>query len=374
MQTATTMQLTAEQSAAKDAVHEWIKDSSRQIFVLAGYAGTGKSTILGQVLEGAEPLYLTPTGKAAEVLRKKGLAAQTIHSFCYQCLGRSQAGLEFDFVQNSLDGQKLVVIDEASMVNNSMLKDLLGSGRKLLFVGDHGQLPPIGVPCDLMTKPDFKLETVMRQSLDSPIVSFATHVRLGGLPHEWDGPRSDNCIITDPPDVKWDLASGYDMVLCGTNAARRTLNRGLYEHRPKDGSVRIVFLQNNRRLEVFNGQTARLLNVDLDVESEKWDESCTGGSKRFLVGFDDGSEAWIRFLLSDLLDPSTDPDLSDFDRDTARATLGYALTVHKAQGSEWDSVAVVEDHIPMNNPGDTQRWRYTAVTRARTKLLYAARD
>ena len=175
------MQLTEEQRSTIKSV---LKDLNSERFVtLGGYAGTGKTTCVNTIVKALENkkykfAVCAYTGKATNVLRRKGIEAATIHSTIY----RTEKNLETNEVywtrkpwhEFSHDG---FIIDEASMVGEDIHKDLLSFGLPILYVGDHGQLEPVGSKFNLMQNPNYRLEKIHRNA--GEIAHFAEHLRKG---------------------------------------------------------------------------------------------------------------------------------------------------------------------------------------------------
>jgi exodeoxyribonuclease-5 len=160
-----------DQQAVVDAIVEW-RDAwpaANQTFTLGGLAGTGKSTIVSY-LAGCLPgaVVACPTGKAAHVLRRKGVDAGTIHALIYHPFGNSKGQPTYR-LKRLLDAET-IIIDEASMVDSKMYGDLCSFTKPILFVGDHGQLEPIGDNPHLMRNPDVRLEEIHRQEAGNPII------------------------------------------------------------------------------------------------------------------------------------------------------------------------------------------------------------
>ena len=174
--------------AIKDIV-EWYGDKSRQEYYLAGYAGVGKSTIVELAKEGIKKRHKKVkrvptaafTGKAASVLHKKGVEnAQTIHSLIYTPRKNKDTG-ESEFVlseDSEAANADLIILDECSMVGDEMARDLRSFGKKILVIGDPGQLPPVkGQGAFTNRTPDTFLTEIHRQAADSPILHLATLAR-----------------------------------------------------------------------------------------------------------------------------------------------------------------------------------------------------
>lgn len=348
--------LTTEQQLACEAIADWI-GTEKQTFALAGYAGTGKTTVVAALLdalpEKTKPVVVAPTGKAAHVLTTKGVPAMTIHRFCYQCSGEDEEGNPlFDFLGVGDIEDLLVIVDESSMVDGRIYRDLLSTKAKLLFIGDHGQLAPVGEDPGIMSNADFKLEKILRQAEDSPILNFAHKVREGWNPTlSYDSGTNDVEVIRS--ENVDEFLSGFDkrpcVYLCGTNKIRCYLNDN---QRTKANLEQVVVLRNNYSQGVFNGQV-----FECEIRSRNSEgHPMIGEINGRMAMFDKAGWLSEKPSLSGLM-----PD------DFILADYGYALTVHKSQGSEWDHVVVYADKTW---GADLNRWRYTAATRARKRLTW----
>lgn len=358
-----------DQLAAVEAVREWWADKSRQTFVLTGHAGTGKTSLMRFILaRHAGPAIVgAPTGKAAHRLRSTGVAASTIHKLAYEFRGDDDLGkllFEFKGLERS---DALVVIDEASMIDAVVYNDLLGRGYRMLFVGDPGQLPPIGESPGILDTPDFHLTEIHRQD-KGPLLDFCHAVRAGEYL-----PKSNNEVWLWP---RWDeggvreILAQVDVVLCYKNSTRRRLNlemlklRGLIKDGDKPSDLwpqllgkkfRVVGLRNCPRLDIYNGTEAEFTLRDY------FGDTLYGSID---TGFDtvDLDIDARGFLAEDI------PSEVRKERGILLFDFGYALTVHKSQGSEWENVAVYDD-----TGGTIQhqsRWNYTAATRAKSALVW----
>lgn len=190
-------ELTADQENAKKLITEWFLNTDNRVFVLAGYAGTGKTFLINHVVQdvlhlkaGSEAVFVTPTGKAATVLIKNGTVAGTVHSLIYT---RDEDDFDVDengevveretlsFTKKEKIDEKirLIIVDEASMIGEDVLRDLLSFDVKCLFSGDNAQLPPVNGTCGLLEHPDYMLTEIVRQASDNPIIQVATLAREG---------------------------------------------------------------------------------------------------------------------------------------------------------------------------------------------------
>lgn len=393
------MRWTPQQEGALAAVAAWLR-TDEQVFRLFGYAGTGKTTLAKHLAEGVEGdvRFAAYTGKAALVLRQKGCGeAQTIHSLIYKTKSEGMAELlrleaeleELDQkpstpfavvsklreeirrlrrqlsqpnftldVTSAVRYAKLVIIDECSMVDEDMGRDLLSFGCKVLVLGDPAQLPPIrGGGFFTEQEPDVMLTDVQRQARDNPIVELATRVREG---QRLDlGDYGDSKIISRH-GLRFEDMLNAEQILVGYNATRRSINARVRHARGRHGVLpvagdRLVCLRNNRDLGLLNGALfeattdAEELSDTLFVTVRSTDEErdpidCEAHLGPFL-GEDLEMPWWER-------------------RRAEEFDYGYALTVHKSQGSQWNDVLLRDEWAGSSR----QRWLYTGITRAAERI------
>lgn len=376
----------ADQERALKAIRTWFDDKPTQPFVLGGLAGTGKTALLPMLHAdlGTHIRYICPTWKAAGVLTRKlkaaGLnsVATSIHNLIYNPRGvlheedcgiwEHPAGgctkkpkcdkLVWEYDPKERPG--LIVVDEASMVDQRLRADIENIDTPVLYVGDHGQLPPVNGTNIFQDRgrPDVVLEEIQRQALDSPIIPLSRLVRNGdarwleeaeamGFPVLQTGPLSQrryNPLEANPPH-----SDPETIYIAATNAGvdrlnahtRKILGRGPELLVPGD----LVMAQDNtKRNGIFNGQQG--------VIEEVWEER------------------YVKLTMETGV-PYTGPiyvkgvdEKPDHDRDTPTFRHSYAVTCHKAQGSEFENVVV---YLQKARP-ETRQWLYTAVTRAKSRL------
>jgi len=386
-----------QQEQAFRQVAEWISfPKDKQVFRLFGYAGTGKTTLARHLAELAEPPYYfaTFTGKAASVLERKGCrGASTIHRLIYTPKDKSRAKLaeleeqlekEEDedkknelrklikeenanlsrpsFVLSILSPARdanLIVVDEVSMVGEPMGRDLLSFGNPVLVLGDPAQLPPVrGTGYFTEQEPDVLLTDIHRQALNSPIIQLATSIRQGETPAFGD--YGEACKVLPKGVLSIDDLAGFSQILVGKNNTRRVINHRLREevfkrdsHLPEPGD-KLVCLRNNHDQGLLNGGLWHVL------ESQVIDDLFIG-----LTVQDPESEDTVSTVAHRA--PFESKDIPFYMRKEAdEFDYGYVMTVHKAQGSQWKNVLVIdESHV---FPGSRDRWLYTAVTRAEEGL------
>jgi exodeoxyribonuclease-5 len=359
------MQWSPEQDSALKTVSRWIESGSAQVFRLFGYAGTGKTTLARHLAEhiDGEVAFGAFTGKAALVMRAKGCKdARTIHSLIYR--PREIESEEPVFVLNEESAAataSLIVIDECSMVDAELGRDLLSFGKKVLVLGDPAQLPPVkGGGFFTEAEPDIMLTQVHRQAVDDPIIRMSMIVRDGGRVSRGTYGRSR---VIGRDEIDTDAVQNADQVLVGLNKTRRAYNRRLRELGGFSGTLpaageKLVCLKNNRQKGLLNGgiftvekaAMVRRGKVRMAVRPEE-----SRGGKPIRVGvlpqFFEGGEDEIPYALR---------------RNSDEFDFGYALTVHKAQGSQWDDVVLFDESYAFRE--HRARWLYTGITRAAERL------
>ena len=357
------MSWSPEQDAALRAVAQWLQAGDRPIFRLFGYAGTGKTTLARHVAEGVDGdvRFASYTGKAALVMREKGCAdASTIHSLIYRARGSGEAGPRFALNRQSEAAKaKLLVIDECSMVDEDLGRDLLSFGTPVLVLGDPAQLPPVkGAGYFTDKPPDAMLTDVHRQAKDDPIIALSIAVREGGsLPR---GQYGDSRVIARREiDAATILAA--DQVLVGLNKSRRAYTgrirelHGLRDLMPAVGET-LVCLRNDKTKGLLNGGLFTLKRLASEEDGRIAMDVAPEGERRTVRvsvprEFFEGREDELAFAARRKAD--------EFD-------FGYVLTVHKSQGSQWDDVVLFDESYAFRE--HRARWLYTGLTRAAKRI------
>ena len=364
-----------QQAAALKAVNDWYREFKlkkgkgvQPVFSLHGYAGTGKTTLARHFAEfvDGEVLYAAFTGKAAMVMRNNGCpTARTIHSLIYIGDEDPKTG-EVTWRVNrngsALNEASLLIVDECSMVNAEMGKDLLSFGCPILALGDPGQLPPVsgsGFFSDM--KPDAMLTEIHRQAKDSPIIYLATLARQG---EPIEVGEYDGCVVTEKL-LKSDLLS-HEQMLCGRNVTRVDMNKRFRkllkfdEDLPQPGE-RLICLKNDKDLKIFNG--GLFIHKENLAAKSKYETSFL----KMLVDSVDEDRENIRLRVhkSFFSDDVPVPDWRIL-KGSQEADYSYCLSVHKSQGSQFGSVLILDESYCFRE--DRNKHLYTAITRAVEKL------
>lgn len=324
---------------------------------LGGYAGTGKTTAIKWVKQKLKNFAVCAyTGKATNVLRNKGLHASTIHSLIYRATKDEKGDTtwwvkdKYDPDITPLDG---FIVDEASMVSQEVYTDLLSFGKPLIFVGDHGQLEPIGgSKFNLMKNPMYRLEQVHRNA--GEIALFAEHIRKGRSAHTFKAEKQVQ-LVQESAIHNTHLAS-VDQIIVAFNSRRVEINERVRKFKRLEYSYlavgeKVICLRNNRQQLLFNGQQGIVTRISEDGER-----------------FDFTSDGF------DYYDITYDPDIFgqekpviEYSSITNPFDYAYAITCHKAQGDEFGSVIVYEQSC---RGWDHWRWAYTAASRASRSLIW----
>ncbi|MBI5852954.1 MAG: AAA family ATPase [Planctomycetes bacterium] len=395
------VELTDHQARAFEAILAWVRRPERPVLTLGGYAGTGKSTLVGALaaeLANRNVAFCAPTGKAALVLREKliaagadpsGLRCSTIHRLIYHAKLDQLTGRCLGFERVRELDHDLLVVDEASMVDADLLTDLRSFGVPILAVGDHGQLPPIGEGEGLMASPDLRLTEIHRQAEGNPIIRLSADVRAGAGP--MDGVERDprlrrervhddaderallRTLLHTPADA-WSTA-----ILCSTNRARVRRNELVREGLGLPGRLArddvVLCLRNAYFGEHLLANGARGVVEDvIDDDDEPWhwrarirhpDDAC-------LV---DGFVLREQIAREHTLDAygALPFEPRSWDEVGLLYDHGYALTVHKAQGSQFRRVVLFLERPGPMDDGSWRRWLYTGITRAVDELVLVER-
>ncbi|MCD8201190.1 MAG: AAA family ATPase [Clostridia bacterium] len=394
------------QQKAADMIKHWYLHEERKIFVLSGYAGTGKTFLIRHVVcdvlglvPGNTVEFVTPTGKAATVLIKNGTNASTIHHLIYKPYedyvevrvnGKTEVVKKLKFrKKDSIDSRiKLIVLDEASMVSDQQIRDLTTYGPKILVCGDGAQLPPIEATSTILKHPDCTLTTIVRQEEDNPIVRLSKTVREGG---KIDAGDYGTVKVLEKDSLTQreyrEILLSADQIISGHNETRQKINaemrsflgrRGL----PQGGEKLLCtynnweeYIDRDDRFNLVNGLigTAGLVDYDTDqaIGFMYFTPDFLDARSPYRIPFDMGfftrgdylygKDDYFRSVLAKNLRTEDGPFK------VSRFEFGYCVTCHKAQGSEYDRVVLIDETDTVKCEKD--KWLYTAITRAKKELV-----
>jgi exodeoxyribonuclease-5 len=352
--------LTTERQQAIADFLIWYEKRSSPLFSIFGSAGAGKTTLAKDIAALIKGLvcFAAFSGKAASVMRLKGCPdATTIHNLIYLPPITVNGKTIFPINDRSrLRHAALLIIDEISMVDAELAKDLRSFDVPTLVLGDPAQLPPVkGLGFFNRDKPDVMLTSIHRQKLDSPIIEWSKQAREGKRLAIQEAKGS---FVRNKIDVDIHSFLNADQILVGRNDTRHRMNlrirelRGLPPGQPLPGD-KLVCLKNSASKNLFNGEiwfVTELLETSNDVIRMKVRPE-TGQRS-------DVSVSVPREYFEQLTPKPPDKKLKDLEQ----FTFAYALTVHKAQGSEWPSVILYDESGHFR--GSESKWLYTGITRA----------
>lgn len=394
-----------DQTEAEKLIENWYFNSTRQIFVLAGYAGTGKTTLLKHAVNEALGLisdesaaFVTPTGKAATVLIRAGIAATTVHKLIYQSItlketvvlnGKTITVEKLSFRRReSIDKRiKLIVLDEASMVSDEIIEDLANFGVKLLLCGDTAQLSPVEGLSSCLQSPDYTLKTIVRQQINNPIIRLSEAARSNEyIPYGKYG----NSVAVIPEknfygERRKNSLLKADQIICGTNRTRIKINDEIRSYRgmkslPQTGDKLIctqnnweTFIDSEMRFNLVNGIIGTVQDPFYDVGKAigfmQFKPDFLNGFCPEAIPFDAGIfiDGKYRYKRGDYFEKSDETGEPVGAFTLNRFEYGYCISCHKAQGSEFDDAIVFDESYAFKE--DKSRWLYTAITRAKKRLI-----
>lgn len=425
------MQLSDDQKLAVQKILKWYFSKNRtQYITLGGYAGTGKTTIisvvklaiiklLSQSLQYQKSiekksksenfiqsnkdknLLISPTsqstskksktpikvafcsytGKATQNMKNRleeGNAVSykdtisTIHGLIYKPIENDKQEI-VGWVKNDEIDYDLIIIDEASMVDKQIWYDILSYNIPIIAIGDHGQLPPINGDFNLMQNPHIKLTQIHRQAKQNPIIDVSILARTKGeIPANDFGKNivKYNSQSFDYSEMSNDLLQNYTedtLILCGYNHTRNKINQfvrsnlGFETLEPNIGD-RVICLRNNHKKNIYNGMIGTITSIykedDIWYQAEIQMDDTNTLYKGKIYAPQFGSALPVNFTKDRY--KLKDGDIFDY---------GYALTVHKAQGSQAKRVVLFEERFAKMDEDQWKKWLYTAVTRAQTELF-----
>lgn len=365
-----------DQVAAIEQAVQWYRDfrdgkTKKIFFALGGYAGTGKTTVARHIANLCAPptrvKYIAPTGKAAARLRDKGcVGAETVHRFLYDYLGSDFYGDPEFQTKASLDEAPLLIIcDEASMIGERMGGDIISKRIPVLFLGDLGQAEPVG-DAPFLDPEDFSVNMTNIERNKGNIVRASFYVRTGGrLPAR----EYDDVKVYDRRYTMNDIENhiGEDSVmLCSRNSTRQLLNHKarivlrVNETLLPEIGEKVICTFNQRKNGIYNGEQFILESLRQLEETEMSDTDDEFMMMAGLRSLSNGEKRTAKFNSSCFIAPTEDQRYAAY-RKLGGFDFGYALTIHKSQGSEWPRVMLLEETLKNTSYA---RLQYTGITRA----------
>lgn len=354
---------------------------------IAGYAGTGKSTLVKFIvaaleLEEKDVAYCSFTGKAAQVLSRKGCAnATTAHKLLYRAKMMADGSFVLFPKKRGDLSYKLIVCDEISMLPANLWNLLLRHNIPIICLGDPAQLPPIGEDNGVLQHPHIFLDEIMRQAQESEIIRLTMEIREN---KPLNFRKGNEVIVIPQQEVVTGMYDWADQVIAATNKKRKEINNDMrllkfgttFQNEPIVGD-KIVSLKND--WNIINKDGEALVNGSIgyinDIEFE--DDVPYYGTKAHCTFMPDSNSGEMNMLLDyNYLAYGVETCSKDkfwiFKKNKLAVPhlfdYGYCITCHRAQGSEWDNVLVFEERFPFDRD-EHRRWLYTAATRAAKKLV-----
>lgn len=391
------MKLTKKQQEAVDTVIDRFQNNIKHT-IISGYAGTGKTTCIKNIIEaliqqcGIERSRICVaayTGKAAQVLINKGYKnVVTLHKLLYDSV-LTREGNYMNKLKKSID-YSVVIVDEISMVNEKMLKQLIDKAAYIIGIGDPFQLPPVAGQGDaLLQNPHVFLDEITRQAAESPIIQLSMKIRnKEPIPYT----KNDEVQILPKSELTEGMLLWADQIICATNKVRNNVNDKMRKLLGKKGDLdegeKVICLSNYWDKTSSNQSDYALTNGVIGTMTNVYDSFIKipyqfGGQRCYTVNGNFTAETGQRFGNVSIdretmvghdysLDGRTVYKLKSHKKykwmPPLEFTYGYCVTGHKAQGSEWDKVLILEERFPFDKE-EHARWLYTAVTRAKKKLV-----
>lgn len=363
--------------------------------VIAGYAGTGKSTLIKFIvtalnIDPERVAYIAYTGKAAQVLRNKGCPnAMTAHRLLYKSI-QQKDGTFVHIPRESLNSNcDIVVVDEVSMLPKPMWALLLSHKIYVIACGDPGQLPPIGEENGILDSPHIFLDEIMRQAQESEIIRLSADIRS----HKEIKPfKGKEVNVVKNSELCTGMMTWADQIICGKNDTRNYFNncyRALKWQNPNISSAplvgdKIICLKNNWDIiteigdALVNGTIGTLTNLTTYPNQHLGTKAIINFMPETAENDNWYDQEFHGLLIDWQLITTHVPTLNKENFRSFPKKLrpeqfdyGYCITCHKSQGSEYNNVLVIEEVLRAT---DHARWLYTAVTRASQKLTLVLKD
>lgn len=355
---------------------------------IAGYAGTGKSTLIRFIisalnLDPEDVCYVAYTGKAAQVLRSKGCPnAMTAHRLLYKSIQKDD-GTFYHIPLRPIIGFDLIVVDEISMLPKHMWELLLSHKIHVIALGDPGQLPPVLAEDNgVLAFPHIFLDEVMRQAAESEIIRLTMDIREGNSLKPFLG--NEVRIVGREELLEPGFLAWGDQIICGKNETRHQINTIVRKIKMQTDQTepligdRIICLHNEWECinltgdALVNGLSGTITGLEYTNDNPFMEKTPLIDFKPDIDDSDTfkGLEADYKIFTEHVptVTKETFKKIPKFYR-PKEFDYGYCITCHKSQGSEYDKVIVLEEYLKGESKEGHFRWLYTAATRAAKKLI-----
>jgi exodeoxyribonuclease-5 len=396
------------QNQALTAIKQWLT-TNEPVFYLAGFAGTGKTTLLAVLDQeiSSKKIYCAYTGKATHNLKKRGLKAVTLDKLIYYHVKVQNLTTEAEDWRRLRHGEelilsddeviragkidpepeilnsRLIIVDECSMISESYMQDLLAYNKKILVVGDPAQLDPVqGAGYFAAIQPNFLLNEIHRQAADSGIIQLATSIRENRF-RGYTGFGDEVQLIKALPEMDsldWNetqfISRSHDIRFKYNRFIRMKYYGAEVSPLPEAGD-KLICLRNSPENNIFNGQQVFVAHyqkptstrfthgvldaIDLDTDTE--------------MSFKANNEILSLYASMEHIKEQTElvKNANLINREHVPLDYGYCITCHKAQGSQWDTVYLPEPSPYFQTQLEKNKWLYTAVTRAAKQLFICSK-
>lgn len=379
-------------------INEFIKfmnDPYEQVFQYSGGPGTGKTTLLFEMMKRIgidlnRVAFMAYIGQAAINMKSKGLStAGTIHSWIYKVVNTYKTDkygnviysnklnrpiMTHGFVpRESLDNIDLIVIDEAGSVPMSLKHDIEKYGIKIVATGDLDQLPPVcDVPAYLYSGKVYRLNNIKRQKAGSNIVNLSRRLLKGEKIH--NGYYGDVLVI-DYDELTDDMIMCSDVIICGKNKTRDIINnRVRHDILHIDSNLplygeKIICRKNNRFIQSDGINLANGLSGYVVSNPNQ----STFNGKTFKVDFNPiNSNIVFKNIDCDYKYFISDNNLRQIIKDDKysigeKFEFGYAITCHLSQGSQYKRGIYIEEYLDKSIQNNLN---YTGITRFSDMCIY----
>ena len=376
---------------------KWYKDKISQVFEITGPAGSGKTTIISEIVKqlglemGQEVIFIAFTGQASLVLRQKGLPAFTIHSTIYDLVmkplvddngifqldnvGKVIKVPRFELKQELENTNiKLMILDEASMVSEEIKQDLLSFNIPIIALGDLDQLPPVIGNPGFLINPDIRLTEIMRQNEGNPIIYLSELARNNeNIPLGKYGPR---CYVISKEELTDKIILLAEGVICGKNRTRNDLNRYVREELLQYNDIipqmneKMICRKNNWNLSIDD---YFMVNGLQGIVKQPIDKSRMNSSSfqmdfkpYFIDKFFSDIKVDLKYLYDTYNGKAVNKNISSKFNNGNLMEYAYAITCHLSQGSQYESVLLLEEVLDSRTH---KNWLYTGITRAQEFLI-----